>query len=112
MSSNPYNPQWLGFAPATDKQIIGGSAPYVYNYMPHDSQICLTAKSLFNDAHSAMYTPDSIVRSHPAAPVIQNLTMKTHEKTIQDVCVPSFKIDTNVYYNSLGMPSPSFSGFS
>ena len=112
MSSNPYNPQWLGFAPATDKQIMGGSAPFVYNYMPHDSQSCITAKSLFNTTHSAMYTPDSIVRSHPGASVIQSATLKIHENTIQNVCNPSFKIDTNINYNSLGMPSPSFSGFS
>ncbi len=65
--SNPYNPQWLGFAPATDKQIIGGSAPFVYNYMPHDNQSCITAKSMFNTAHSEMYSPNSMVRSHPAS---------------------------------------------
>lgn len=110
--SNPYNPQWLGYTPATDKQIMGGSAPFVYNYMDHDSQSCITAKSLFNTAHSAMYTPDSIVRSHPASAMIQSSVMKTHENTIQNVCNPSFKIDTNINYNSLGMPSPSFSGFS
>ena len=46
--SNPFNPQWLGFSSATDKQIMGGSAPFVYNYMPHDSQSCITAKSMFN----------------------------------------------------------------
>ena len=77
-----------------------------------DSQYCITAKSLFNTTHSAMYTPDSIVRSHPGASVIQSATLKTHENTIQNICNPSFKIDTNINYNSLGMPSPSFSGFS
>ena len=73
--SNPFNPQWLGFSPATDKQIIGGSAPFVYYYMPHDSQSCITAKSLFNTAHSAMYTPDSIVRSHPASNIMQSTVL-------------------------------------
>ena len=107
--SNPYNPQWLGFSHATDKQIMSGSAPFVYNYMPHDSQSCITAKSLFNTAHSAMYTPDTIVRSHPASNIIQSTVLKTHEKTIQDVCTPSFKVDTNINYNSLGMPTPNFS---
>ena len=106
--SNPFNPQWLGFSHATDKQIIGGSAPFVYNYMPHDSQSCITAKSLFNTAHSAMYTPDSIVRSHPASNIIQSLMLKTHEKTIQNVCTPSFQIDTNINYNTMGMPTPNF----
>ena len=106
--SNPYNPQWLGFAPATDKQIMSGSAPFVYNYMPHDSQSCITAKSMFNTAHSEMYSPNSIVRSHPASNVIQSSMLKSHENTIQNVCTPSFQIDTNIDYNSLGMPTPSF----
>lgn len=110
--SNPFNPQWHGFSSATDKQIIGGSAPFVYNYLSHDSQSCITAKSLYNTAHTEMYSPNSIVRSHPAAPIIQSATMKMHENTIKDVCTPSFKIDTNIDYNSLGMPAPSFSGFS
>jgi hypothetical protein len=100
-----YNPQWLGFSNATDKQVMSGSAPFVYNYLPHDSQSCITAKSLFNTAHSEMYSPNSIVRSSPASSIIQSATMKLHEKTIQDVCTPSFRIDTN----TLGMPSPSFS---
>ena len=106
--SNPYNPQWLGFSAATDKQIIGGSAPYVYNYMPHDNQSCITAKSMFNTAHSEMYSPNSIVRSHPASNIIQSSTMKIHENTIQNVCTPSFQVDTNINYNALGMPTPSF----
>ena len=106
--TNPYNPQWLGFSPATDKQIIGGSAPFVYNYIPHDSQSCITAKSMFNTAHSQMYSPDSIVKSHPASNIIQSAMLKTHENTIKNVCTPSFQIDTNINYNSLGMPTPSF----
>ena len=109
MSSNPYNPQWLGFAPATDRQVMGGSAPFVYNYMSHDSQSCITAKSLFNTAHAEMYSPNSMVRSHPASNIIQGSMLKAHENTIQDVCHPSFQIDTNINYNVLGMPSPSFS---
>lgn len=53
MSFNPYNPQRLGYAPASDKQLMSGSSPFFYNYMPYDSQSCITAKSMFNTAHSA-----------------------------------------------------------
>jgi hypothetical protein len=109
MSSNPFNPQWHGFSASTDKQIVGGSAPFVYNYLPHDSQSCITAKSLFNTAHSEMYSPNSIVRTNPASSIIQSSTLKIHENTIKDVCTPTFKIDTNINYNSFGMPNPSFS---
>jgi cell division protein FtsI/penicillin-binding protein 2 len=111
MSSNSYNPQWYGYSSATDREIMSGSAPFVYNYLSHDSQSCITAKSLFNDSHSSMYNPDSIVRSHPGSAIIQNSIMKIHENTIKDVCNPSFQIDTNVRidYNSFGMPNPSFS---
>lgn len=109
MSSNPYNPQWYGYSPATDRQLMGGSAPYVYQYQSHDSQACITAKSLFNTAHAAAFTPDSIVRSHPAGAIVQSATMNAHETTIKDVCTPSIQIDTNISYPSLGMPSPSFS---
>lgn len=108
MTSNPYNPQWYGFSQANDKQIMAGSAPFVYNILSHDSQSCITAKSLYNNSHSAMYTPDSIVKSHPVSSIIQSSTMKSHENTIKDVCNPSFNIDTNINYNSFGMPSPSF----
>lgn len=108
-----YNPQWYGFAAANDKQISGGSAPFVYNYLPHDGQTCITAKSLFNTVHSAIYTPDrSIPSSHPAASIIQGVTLTRHENAIQNECNPTFKIDTTIDYNSLGVPSPSFSGFS
>jgi len=83
------SPKSFGYAPATDKQIIAASAPFVYNYLPHDSQLCITAKSQYYNAHSAMYNPDSIVRSHPDAPIIQSLSMKKHENTIQKECHPS-----------------------
>ena len=104
-SSNSFNPQWLGYTAASDKQIINGSAPFVYNYMQHDSQTCITAKSLFNTAHSAMYAPNSIVPNHPASSNIQSSTMKLHEATIQNECTPSFRVDSNYF----GLPSPSFS---
>jgi len=106
--TNIYNPQWLGFSTATDKQIMGGSAPFVYNYMSHDSQTCITAKAMYNTAHSEMYSPNSIVRTHPASSIIQSSTMKTLENSIQNVCTPSFNVDTNINYNALGMPTPSF----
>ena len=106
--SNPFNPQWHGFAAANDKQIIGGSAPFVYNYLPHDNQSCITAKSLYNTSHAEMYSPNSMVRNTPASAIIQSSTIKIHENTIKDVCTPSFNIDTNVH-NALGMPAPSFS---
>jgi len=76
--------------------------------MPHDNQSCITAKSIYNTAHSEMYTPNSIVKSHPASNIIQSSMLKTHETTIQNVCTPSFNIDTNINYNALGMPTPSF----
>jgi len=106
--TNIYNPQWLGFSTATDKQIMGGSAPFVYNYMSHDSQTCITAKTMYNTAHSEMYSPNSIVRNHPASSIIQSSTMKTLENSIQNVCTPSFNVDTNINYNAFGMPTPSF----
>jgi len=76
--SNPYNPQWLCFSQATDKQIMGGSAlfPFVYNYMSHDSQSCITAKSMFYTSHAEMYSPNSIVRYHPASNIIQSSALK------------------------------------
>jgi hypothetical protein len=103
------NSQWLGFAPSSDKQIINGSAPFVYNYMPHDNQSCITAKFMYNTAHSEMYSPNSIVRSHPASNLIQSSMLKVHESTIDKVCTPSFQIDPVIDYNSLGIPTPSFS---
>ena len=106
--TNPFNPQWLGFSHASDKQIAGGSAPFVYNYMPHDSQSCITAKSMFNTAHAEMYRPNDIIKSNPASSIIQSSILKTHENSINNLCNPSFKIDTNINYNSLGMPTPSF----
>jgi hypothetical protein len=109
MSSNPFNPQWHGFAPATDRQIISGSAPYVYNIMSHDSNSCITAKTIFNNTHSAMYTPDSIVRSHPAGALIQSAVLKNNENVIKDVCTPSFSIDPMFNHSAFGMPSSSFS---
>jgi len=70
---------------------MDGSAPYVYKYLPHDSQTCITAKASYNTAHASMYNPDSIVRSHPFSPIIQSLTMDVHEKTIEAECTPSSK---------------------
>lgn len=70
--------------------LIGGSAPFVYNYLPHDNERCISEKSLFNTTHSAMYTTDSIVRSRPAGSLIQSSTMKMNETLIQNVCTPSF----------------------
>ena len=109
MSSNPYNPQWLGYAAATDRQIMGGSAPFVYNYSSHDNQSCLMAKAIYNDTHAAIYSPDSTVRSHPAGNLIQGAALPAAEKAVHDVCTPSFSIDAQINYPALGMPSPSFS---
>lgn len=109
MSRIPFRPEFVGYNIATDKQLMSGSAPFVYNYLPNDNSACIVAKSNFNTAQAAMFTPDSIVRSHPAASLIQSSTTKIHENTIKDVCTPTFKIDTNtINYQSLGMPSPSF----
>jgi hypothetical protein len=83
----------LGYGPASDKQLVDGSAPYVYKYLPHDSQTCITAKASYNTAHASMYNPDSIVRSHPFSHIIQSLTMDIHEKTIEAECTPSSKIN-------------------
>jgi hypothetical protein len=109
MSRIPFRPEFVGYNIATDKQLMSGSAPFVYNYLPNDNNACIVAKSSFNTAQAAMYTPDPIVRSIPAASTIQSATMKIHENTIKDVCKPSFQIDTNtINYQSLGMPSPNF----
>jgi hypothetical protein len=107
--SNPFNPQWHGFSAATDKQLIGGSAPFVYNYLPHDSQACITAKSMFNTAHAEMYRPDSIVRSHPASSIMQSSLLKIHESVIGNVCHPSFLIDAGSINIPSDMPGPAFS---
>lgn len=98
--SNPYNPQWYGYQPATSKQLIGGSAPYVYNYLPHDNQVCITSKALYNQTHSALYSPDTIVRSHPASNVIQGSTLNYHENQIRQNCFPSFKHGQTTQYVS------------
>ena len=82
------SPESLGYGPASYKQLMDGSAPYVYGYLPHDSQTCITAKASYNMAHSAMYSPDTIVRSHPFSPIIQSLTMDVHEKSIETECIP------------------------
>ena len=41
------------------KQIIGSYVSFVYNYMPRDSQSYITAKYMFNTAHSEMNNPYS-----------------------------------------------------
>jgi hypothetical protein len=87
------SPESLGYGPASDKQLMDGSAPYIYKYLPHDSQTCITAKASYNTAHASMYNPDSIVRSHPFSPIIQSLTMDMHEKAIEAECTPNLKIN-------------------
>jgi len=106
-TTNPFNPQWYGYAPATDKQIISGSAPFVYNYLPHDSQACITAKNIYNQTHQSVYSPDTIVGSHPASNLIQSSTLTMNENMIQQQCQPSFKYDsmnsgTNYGSNNFG----------
>ena len=90
---NPFNPQYYGYAPSTQNQLFAGSAPYVYNYLPNDSKSCITAKHLYNAAHSNIYSPDNIVRSHPAGALIQSFGLKQHEANIKQHCMPSFKYD-------------------
>lgn len=68
---------------------MDGSAPYVYGYLPHDSKTCTMAKVSYNMAHALMYSPDTIVKSHPFSPIIQSLTMDVHEKAIEAECTPS-----------------------
>ena len=63
---------------------------------------------MFNTAHAEMYSPNHIIKSNPASSIIQSSMLKTHENTIQNLCNPSFQIDTNINYNALGMPTPSF----
>jgi hypothetical protein len=82
------SPESLGYGHASDRQLMDGSAPYVYKYLPHDSQTCITTKASYNAAHAAMYSPDSIVRAHPFSPIIQSLTMDMHEKSIEAECTP------------------------
>ena len=85
----------LGYGPASYKQLMDGSAPYVYKYLPHDSKTCTMAKVSYNMAHSAMYSPDTIVKSHPFSPIIQSLTMDIHEKAIEAECTPDSKLEKN-----------------
>lgn len=91
--SNPFNPQYYGYTPAKPNQLFNGSAPFVYNYLPHDSQSCIIAKNLYNTVHSSIYSPDTTVKSHPAAPIIQGFGLKQQESNIQQHCFPSFKYD-------------------
>ena len=90
---NPFNPQYYGYKPATDNQLFNGSAPFVYNYLPHDTKQCIVAKNMYNISHSAVYQPDTIVRSHPASNIIQSATLKHHENLIKQQCTPSFRYD-------------------
>ena len=100
---NSFNPQYYGYSQATDKQIIGGSTPYIYNYLPNDSQLCINSKSMYNQTHSSIFSPDTIVRSHPASNIIQGLTLKYHENKIKQNCFPSFKHNqTTNYVNNYG----------
>ena len=109
MKMNPYNPQYYGYSPASDKQLMSGSAPYVYNFLPHDSKSCIVAKSAYNYTHSSIYTPDTIVRSHPASSVIQGSTLGIQEQMIKTHCQPSFKIDsTTATFASSGYGSTSY----
>ena len=86
--TNPFNPQWLGFSPASDKQIAGGSAPFVYNYLPHDSQSCITAKSMFNTAHAEMYSPNHIIKSN--AILGANMYISIFQFVSIQFCTPYF----------------------
>lgn len=97
-----YNPQYYGYGPATDKQLFNGSAPYVYNYLQKDTKSCITAKNMYNTAHSNMYSPDTIVRSHPASAIIQSTTLNNHEAQIKQHCMPTFRYDgtTNQFANN------------
>ena len=87
------NRNWYGYAPATNNQIIGGSAPFVYNNRPGDSLTCIANKTAYNQAHASVFSPDTIVRSHPASALIQGSTMNMHENAIKNSCYPSFKHD-------------------
>jgi len=89
------SPESLGYGPASYKQLMDGSAPYVYGYLPHDSKTCTMAKVSYNMAHSAMYSPDTIVKSHPFSPIIQSLTMDVHEKAIEAECTPDPNLEKN-----------------
>jgi hypothetical protein len=95
-----FNPQYYGYAPATNKQIIGGSTPYIYNYLPHDSQVCITSKSIYNQTHSSIFSPDTIVKSHPASNIIQGSTLNHQENMIKKNCFPSFQHNQITQYVS------------
>lgn len=77
------SPESLGYDLASDRQLMDGSAPYVYEYLPYDSKTCTIAKVSYNMAHSTMYSPYS--------PIIQSLTMDVHEKAIEAECTPNIK---------------------
>lgn len=95
---NPFNPQWYGYSPATNQQSFSGSAPYVYNYLPHDNKSCIVAKSLYNQTHSNIYTPDSIVRTIPGSALIQGSILNKTEELIKQNCTPSFNYDSASKY--------------
>jgi hypothetical protein len=78
-----------GYGPATDKELFEGLAPYVYHYLPSDSKTCIASKNLYNYTHSSMYSPDTIVRSHPAAPLIQGASLDKTEDMIKQHCKPN-----------------------
>jgi hypothetical protein len=88
-----FRPNLVGYSPATNQQTAGGSAPFVYNHKPGDSLICAINKASYNNAHSAVFSPDTIVRSHPASALIQGSALKMHENAISKTCLPSFKHD-------------------
>ena len=95
---NPFNPKYFGYAEATDKQLISGMPPYVYNYLPHDSQVCITAKTMYNQTHTNIYSPDTIVKSHPASNLIQGSTLKLQENMIKQNCYPTFQHSQTTQY--------------
>lgn len=94
---NPYNPTFYGFT--ENKNLIPDSAPYFYKYLGHDNKTCIASKSIFNNIHSSVYSPDSIVRSHPASSLIQSSVLNKAEKDIFKNCTPSFKYDSAVPSN-------------
>jgi hypothetical protein len=91
VENNSFNQQWYVYSQATDKQIINGSAPYLYNILPNDNKVCITAKTIYNNTHNSIYSPDTIVTSHPASNLIQGSTLNIQENMIKQNCYPSFQ---------------------
>ena len=99
-----------GYAPATDKQIIGGSAPFVINHLKGDSAVCATHKAGYNQVMADQFAqPSRRDGSNALTGVVQSLTIPAREKAIVEECKPLLyhqPKSTPARITSLGAPPP------